>query len=52
MTPSHLVSVCLISHFWLVGDLISFTETYPSTPALRGRVYIFSRILLQVHISA
>jgi len=45
MTPSHLVSVCLISHFWLVGDLISFTETYPSTPALRGRVYILSRIL-------
>ena len=50
MTSSHLVSACLISHFWPVGDFISFTEIRPSTPARRRRAGVLSLICIFIYL--
>ena len=45
VTPSHSVSACLISHFWVVEEFISFMETRASALALWGRADIFPHII-------
>ena len=45
MTPSYSVSACLISHFWVVEQFISFMETRASALALRGQADILSHII-------
>jgi len=45
VTPSYSVSTCLISHFWVVEEFISFMETRASALALRGRADILSHII-------